>query len=487
MNVPLHPAILRAFLFTILMFGLAGAARAQSAAVGTIEGRVVNTRTGEYLSGAHVTVEGTTLETFADADGSFRLTNVPAGTARVITFFTGLPPQTAAVTVTSGQVTQHDVSLGAAADSKIDSQVVRLDAFRVETSREMDAAALAINEQRFASNIKNVVSTDEFGNVAEGNAAEFLKFLPGVTIDYTGGNARDISINGVPSDNVPVTVDGFSVAAAANLGTNRAVQSDMISINNLSRIRSDVFAHARVARLSARRDGEHGAAQFVRALEAGTQRQRVLPDARQRPRFRQGPRAQAESDAQRPPRLRFRLCGSDQQTLWLHPLGGNFHELLAAGQHADDVARLRRDDQWRAFPHTTPDRPYLSAFIVQDAPKVTTRRSVGATVDYKLTPYDRVTFAFQYSSFDGRFVVHNINFNTVRVNPGDFTTTSTRGAPGAGQLQMNHQERNRFNRTHMPTFVWRHDGPVWKMDAGLASPSRAITTATGSTAFSGRR
>ncbi|MDO8630854.1 MAG: hypothetical protein Q7R41_10205, partial [Phycisphaerales bacterium] len=120
-----------------------------------------------------------------------------------------------------------------------------------------------------------------------------------------------------------------------------------------------------------------------------------------------------------------------------------------------------------AFPHTTPDRPYLSGVVIQDAPKVTTRRSVGATVDFKLTPNDRVTFAFQYSSFDGRFVVSNVNFNTVRVLPGDFTPTATHGAPGAGTLQMAHQERNRFNRTYMPTFVWRHVGPIWKATSGL--------------------
>ena len=190
---------------------------------------------GEYLEGARITVEGTSLEAFTDAAGNYRLANVPPARARVTTFYTGLPPQTRAVIVAAGQRVVHDVTL-TSADAKSDSVVVKLDEFRVETSREMDAAALAINEQRFASNIKNVLSTDEFGNVSEGNAAEFLKFLPGVTIDYTGGNARDISINGVPSDNVPVTLDGFGIASAPGNATGRSVASDMISINNLSRI-----------------------------------------------------------------------------------------------------------------------------------------------------------------------------------------------------------------------------------------------------------
>lgn len=38
----------------------------------------------------------------------------------------------------------------------------------------------------------------EFGDIAEGNVAEFLKFLPGVNIGYSGGNTHETSLNGVP-------------------------------------------------------------------------------------------------------------------------------------------------------------------------------------------------------------------------------------------------------------------------------------------------
>ena len=45
----------------------------------TIEGRVSNARTGEYLENARITVEGTTLEAFTDRSGAYRLINVPPG------------------------------------------------------------------------------------------------------------------------------------------------------------------------------------------------------------------------------------------------------------------------------------------------------------------------------------------------------------------------------------------------------------------------
>jgi hypothetical protein len=41
-------------------------------------------------------------------------------------------------------------------------------------------------------------------------------------------------------------------------------------------------------------------------------------------------------------------------------------------------------------------------------------------LDFKLSPADRITAGFQYSSFDGRFVVSNLTFNVNRVAIGDF-------------------------------------------------------------------
>src|SRR5215204_2457921 len=86
--------------------------RAQSGAVGTIEGRIINTRTGEYVERARVTVEGTGLETFSDSSGQYRLTAVPAGTVSVRAFFTGLDQQAETVTVSPGATVQRNFNLG---------------------------------------------------------------------------------------------------------------------------------------------------------------------------------------------------------------------------------------------------------------------------------------------------------------------------------------------------------------------------------------
>ena len=97
----------------------------------------------------------------------------------------------------------------------------------VSSSREMDGAAIAINEQRFAAKMMNVVSADEFGTIAEGSVGEFLKFMPGISISFANGDANSVSMNGAPSDYVPITIGGFEQASAnvAELNSDMAART----------------------------------------------------------------------------------------------------------------------------------------------------------------------------------------------------------------------------------------------------------------------
>jgi hypothetical protein len=68
----------------------------------------------------------------------------------------------------------------------------------VSSARDTNAASIAINEQRFAPNAKNVVSTDALGIVGENNIGEFVKFLPGVEVVTDQMNAVAIQLRGMP-------------------------------------------------------------------------------------------------------------------------------------------------------------------------------------------------------------------------------------------------------------------------------------------------
>ena len=97
-----------------------------------------------------------------------------------------------------------------------DANTVRLDAFVVSQDKETDNQAIATNEQRFAPNIKNVMSTDSLGDVLGGSVGEFMKFLPGVTVESDLADVSGVSIRGIGGGMTSITNDG---APASNIWT----------------------------------------------------------------------------------------------------------------------------------------------------------------------------------------------------------------------------------------------------------------------------
>ena len=98
--------------------------------------------------------------------------------------YTGLDAQEVRLELGAGQAVEQNIELTNAARYGQSGSVVKLDAFTVASARETDGEAIAINEQRFAPNIKNVVAADSLGDVMDGNIGEFMKFLPGVIPEY---------------------------------------------------------------------------------------------------------------------------------------------------------------------------------------------------------------------------------------------------------------------------------------------------------------
>src|SRR4051812_22244697 len=144
---------------------------------GTVFGRILNSATGQYLHNASVSVKGTNIIAFTDGTGTYRLTNVPLGPVTLEVSFTGMGTKQAVVTLASPEPVEQNIELAGASGRNDSSETQRLTDF-VVTARPMEGSAIAIQEQRVAPNIKNVVSVDEFGLVPDGNVGEFLKLLP---------------------------------------------------------------------------------------------------------------------------------------------------------------------------------------------------------------------------------------------------------------------------------------------------------------------
>jgi iron complex outermembrane recepter protein len=462
---------------------------AQATGTGTVEGRVFDVRRGEYLEKARITVDGSTLETFTDDTGYYRLLNVPAGSAKVTVFYTGRGSQSHAVVVLPGQTAQHDITFSGTGRASATGDVVKLDDFVVSSSKEMDGAAIAINEQRFASNIMQVVSADEFGTIADGSIGEFMKFLPGITADYTGGDARRFSINGVPEDNVPISTGGFEMASAAGAGTRRAVELDQVSINNVSRVEIN-----RAPTPETPGAALAGSVNFVprSAFERSKpvysyNVQWMFKDAERHLGKTPGPRWGEWTRKVNP--------GFDLSAIV--PVSKIFGFSVSAGYSLQYTPQPNTAMQWRGaatttnqsatatptgtgswFPDTTPDNPYLATFSWRDSGKHTSRQSFATTIDWKPARYDRLSFGFQYGMLKENFATRTQTFTINRVAPGNWGPTHTWGMPStfpetgsavnAGNIAIANNGRIRPGRTISPSLRWIHDGPLWKSDAGIS-------------------
>ena len=486
-------ALVRRCLAVAGVFLFATILGAQAVSTGTIEGRVFDSRRGTYLEKARITVDGSKQEMFTDGTGGFRLLDVPAGTITLKIFYTGLGSHNEVVTVASGQTVQRDITLSGVAgpDRGAAGETIKLDAFTVSSSKEMDANALAINEQRFAKNITNVVSADEFGTIADGSVGEFMKFLPGITSDYTGGDARRFSISGVPAGNVPISMGGFDMASASGAGTSRAVELDQVSINSVSRVeinRSPTPEQPGSALAGSVNFVPRSA--FERNKPVYTYSVQWLMKDAERSFLHESPGpGWGEKGYKIHP-------GFDVSAVV--PVNKNFGFTFSAGYSMQYTPQSNQATQWRGaavattvaanlntgYPATTPDKPYLTNYSWRDSGKDTTRYSFATTVDYRLGRNDRLSFGFSYAYLREHFATRTQNIIINRVAPGDWGPTFTHGVPSvfttasninSGQIELVNNGRIRPGRTIMPSLSWRHDGPLWKMESGFSySTSRIV-------------
>ncbi|MDP3071904.1 MAG: TonB-dependent receptor [Opitutaceae bacterium] len=402
MKTPSFLTILARIGLTLAALFLAQTASAQSA-TGMVEGRVFNTGTGKYLNNARVAIEGTSLETQTNEFGSYRINGVPAGPARVRVVFTGLDPKVETVTVLAGQAAQANFELTSVERYGKD-QTVQLDVFKVAAQREFEGSAIAINEQRYAPNVKVVMAADAFGDVTEGNVGEFLKYLPGITVDYVAADVRTVSVRGFADTFTNVSVDGMRMTSSVSGNSNRVFEFEQVSINNMARVEV-----AKVPTPDTPSDSLGGSINMIskNAFERkGAQfnyRGYLSFNSEDTDLFKRTPGPGNKSTFKVLPGFDFdyTLPVSDTFGLVITGLSSNqFNE-----QH-------RWQTTWNhAQAGATQANPYLQQWQVQDGPKNTFRDSVSIKADWKIGPTSILSVSVQDNYYKAFFGNRNLNFN----------------------------------------------------------------------------
>ncbi len=441
-------------------------------AAGSLTGLVAFAANGEVLERARVTVDGTGLATLTDSLGHYTFPTVPAGTARIRVFYTGLTPETANVVITTGQLFRQDFQLRPLGeDSTSSSSPVKLGQFVVATSRDMDGAAIAINDQRFASDMRKVIAADEFGTTADGSVGELLKAVPGVSVAWVGGEAMNIQLSGAPADYTPVTVNGFD-QASAQANTARNMQMTNVATNNLARIE---------VRFSPTPEspGMALAGSINMVPRSAFDRSKPLLNASAYLLMRDDAREFHPTPG--PGRGTTRKVNPGFEFSYVKPVNSRFGFTLSGGSSTQYQPSTFVQTTWRGaaaptnggfLPTTTPDKPYLSDYLFRDFPRQTRRTSAGATLDYKLGAADRLSLSVQGASFAGDYSSRDLTFSVNRVLGGNFGPTFTHGFAGGGSLSMANADRDQDSANLSTSLVYRHAGPLWKIEAG-AGDSRA--------------
>ena len=465
MPLPTRTLLLRQ-LFALAVAFLSVVAFAQTSTTGTIEGRVLNSTNGNYLNNARVTIEGSNLEAFTNEFGEYRLSNVPVGNVTVRAAFTGLSSQNASIAVNAGQRATRNFDLTRTETGSAGDSTVVLQAFVIAAGKEMTGQEIAVNEQRYAANLKNVVSSDEFGDVAEGNLGEFLKFIPGITIDQVGPDARNISVRGLPPEATAVMVDGAPMASAASSTASRVFELEQVSINNVSRVE---VTKSPTPDLPANAVG--GSVNMV--SRSAFERSKPLFSYRTYLNWNTD-QGFFERTNEGPSRSSSNHTNPSFDFSYIRPVNKNFG-FTVTGSYSDAY-----NADYRAGPVWLPgssgsalaptNNPFLRNYTTFYGPKVTQRESAGTTLDWRISHGNVLTFGAQWNYYDAFFANKGANLNTMgtitNLAPADWGPSFTQARAGASSVDRGGASRRKYGTTAHFSLKYMHDGPVWKIDAG---------------------
>ncbi|PTX92725.1 TonB-dependent receptor [Opitutus sp. ER46] len=490
-----HTMLRRACFLLAAFVTLCGVASGQTS-TGSIQGRVLDAATNRYLNNARVTVSGTNVSAFTNEYGEYRIHNLPPGEVSLDVFYSGLPPQNVKVQVPAGQVITQDVSLGRAAD-----QPIVLEAMTVKSGRETNLAAIAVNEQRFAPNIKTVIESDAFGDVAEGNVGEFLKFLPGVTVDYVAADVRTVSVRGFGAQFSSVYVDGFRMASAASGSAIRAFEFEQVSINNAARIEV-----AKVPTPAMPADALGGSVNMI--SKNAFEREGAQFNYRAYVNFNsEDPKPFDKSPGPSKKPTYKVLPGADfDLTL---PLSKNVG-LVVTGLTSNQFNEQHRSQpQWNyaqgggtytptgggavTLPTATATNPYLQQYQMQDGPKNSFRDSFSAKVDWRISPESTFWAGYQFNWYHSFFGNRNLTWEagtngaptTAAGTPLAWGPGFTESASGRGSVRHGTSFRDKYGQANALLAKYRYNGRTWEFDAGAGySTSKSWYRDTGDDHFS---
>jgi TonB-dependent receptor len=201
---------------TITVLGLAPVAAQES--TGRISG-VVTDANSAVLPGARVEAQqkgSVVASAITDGQGQFTISYLAPGDYTLVVYYVGFSKFETPVTVSAGKLARVTAVLNVGSENE--SVLV--------TAERAHGEAEAINEEKMADNILNVLPAEVITSLPNANIADAVGRLPGVTLERDEGEGKYVQIRGTEPRLANLTLDGVEVPSPE--GGVRQVKLDVI-------------------------------------------------------------------------------------------------------------------------------------------------------------------------------------------------------------------------------------------------------------------
>lgn len=164
-----------------------------------ITGTVSDASETRALQGAEVRIVELGRVVEAGRDGSFRFTDVPAGTYTLEARYSGADVVTRTVTVAETGSVSANILLGTDGTILVVGQSASLSS--------------SLSRQRAADGVESVLTRDAIGQFPDQNVAESLRRLPGINILADQGEGRFVSVRGLDPELNAASINGTRIPA----------------------------------------------------------------------------------------------------------------------------------------------------------------------------------------------------------------------------------------------------------------------------------
>ena len=187
------------FLLALVPVFLASAVCAQGGK-GTVQGRIVDSAAG-VLQGAQILLQPGDISRVSDAQGEFTITGVAPGSYTITFSYVGLESFSGTIDVKAGALVRADEVL------KVGTQSQEI----IVTAERAAGEAEAVNRERSADNIVQVLPADVIRSLPNANLADALGRLPSVTLERDEGEGKYVQVRGTEPRLTNTTIDGINV------------------------------------------------------------------------------------------------------------------------------------------------------------------------------------------------------------------------------------------------------------------------------------